>query len=88
MKQSGNVLSGASIGIHLNEVLTATKACIGSLTQKISEATTRIMLAMRIGRMASALTAYSDEQLEHIGVLRKDIRDHARMLITYEYDGL
>ncbi len=88
MKQSGNVLGGASIGIHLNEVLTTTKACIGSLTQKISEARARTMLAMRIGRMASALSAFSDEQLEQIGVLRKDIRDHARKLITYEYDGI
>ena len=46
------------------------------------------MLAMRIGRMASALSAFSDEQLEQIGVLRKDIRYHARKLITYEYDGI
>tara|TARA_R110002124_G_scaffold109_6_gene452 strand:- start:13375 stop:13641 length:267 start_codon:yes stop_codon:yes gene_type:complete len=88
MKQSGNALGGASIDIHFNDTFTATKAFIGSLARKALIGMARIMLALRVSRMTSALATMSDEQLDQIGVHRKDISDHARKLITYEYDGL
>ncbi|EBA04555.1 hypothetical protein RB2150_08628 [Rhodobacterales bacterium HTCC2150] len=88
MNQFGNVIDRASVGIHLNEISSATKAHIRTLARNVSGATSRIMLALQVGRMTSALMSLSDEQLEQIGVMREDIDEHARALITYEYGGL
>lgn len=43
---------------------------------------------MQIGRMESVLHQRTDAQLRQIGITRKEIPQHARFLITYEYDGL
>ena len=88
MKHSENVLNGASVGVHLHEVVVATKARILSLARNIADASTRVMFALQVSRMTSALATLSDEQLGQIGLQRKDINDYAHKLITYEYDGL
>ena len=88
MKHPSNVINDAFVNIHLHELLATAKAHLGSLAQRVLKAAGPVILAMQVGRMKSVLTALTDEQLEQIGVQRKDIDRHAHKLINYEYDGL
>jgi hypothetical protein len=87
MKQPTNMLLGAPVGVHLHETFAKTSAGISALTQVISNGLAQMFLTLQIGRMTSVLTAMSDEQLDQIGVQRKDIERHARKLITGDDNG-
>ena len=82
MKQPTNMLLGAPVGVHLHENFAKASAGISALAQVISNGLERMFLTLQIGRMTSVLTAMSDEQLDQIGVQRKDIERHARKLIA------
>ncbi len=70
---------------HILANLSSAQADIKSaLKSKLSKAFTEF----QINRLASALNALSDAQLDQIKLARKDIRQHAETLIIYEYDGL
>ncbi len=70
---------------HILANLYAAQAQVKSaLKSKLSKAFTEF----QINRLTSALNALSETQLDQINVERKDIRQHAEKLITYEYDGL
>jgi hypothetical protein len=43
---------------------------------------------LQIGRMETFLRTMSDEQLAQIGISRSGIKRHAKLLVSYEYDGL
>jgi hypothetical protein len=46
------------------------------------------MTNLQVGRMESVLRGMSDKELTQIGITRSEIKRHARLLVTYEYDGL
>jgi hypothetical protein len=43
---------------------------------------------LQVGRMESVLRRMSDKELTQIGITLSEIKPHARLLVTYEYDGL
>lgn len=61
----------------------------GSLSvSSFSRGLARASELVRIGRMESVLNSLTDAQLMQIGITRKDIPEHAKLLATYRDDGL
>jgi uncharacterized protein YjiS (DUF1127 family) len=56
--------------------------------QRIGAAFSNGINRMQIARMASVLSAMSDDQLAAIDLKRRDIPQRAADLVNYSYDGL
>ena len=48
----------------------------------------RLFTALKVARTAFSLSHLADDRLAAAGIRRGEIRQHARALVTYEYDGL
>jgi len=88
MKTHSNTHHG---GLHLPRLTHAFEAIrqrFGRLVFKLLKGSSNLVTQIQIGKMQSVLHAMTDEQLETIDLKRCDIRGHAVLLVTSEYDGL
>ena len=60
---------------------------VGQVIRKIQKIFKILWTKFQIRQMQSVLEALSSEQLDKMGIKRIGIREHAKHLITYKYDG-
>jgi uncharacterized protein YjiS (DUF1127 family) len=83
-----HTLTAASHSAPLRDVLANVSATAGTLGTKLRAGFAAGVTQMQISRMQSVLNGMTDEQLASAGIARDDIPQHARALVTEEYDGL
>ena len=67
--------------------LEGTSIVVGQIIRKIQKSFKILWAKFQIRQMQSVLEALNSEQLDKMGIKRIGIREHAKHLITYKYDG-
>ena len=88
MKTHSNTHHGGLHHPSLTHAFEAIRRRFGHLVSKLLKGFSNVLTQVQIGKMQSVLHAMTDEQLETIDLKRCDIRGHAVLLVTSEYDGL
>lgn len=88
MKQHENMTGVLTYGSLLRQTSHMLIAFIGDQASGIRKGWSNLLKNLQVGRMETVLRSMSDEQLKLAGVERSNIEQHARFLVTYEYDGL
>ncbi len=86
MKPIGNSLSSPTFALEGRSYLSDVAAIPLQWVIKIRRRLSNALVRMQIGQMQSVLQTLTDEQLNIIGVERRDIKRHSKYLITGEYD--
>ena len=68
----------------IEDTLTAVSQSI----RKMRKSFKNLWIKVQIRQMQSVLQELNDEQLDRMSIKRDGIKEHAKHLITYEYDGL
>ena len=64
------------------------QTAVGQVIRKIQKIFKILWTKFQIRQMQSVLEALNSEQLDKMGIKRIGIREHAKQLITFKYDGL
>lgn len=88
MKISNFEYSSLGLLSHTQQIVDGAYALISEFGSALKSCLSKLFMQFKINRLSSALSSMSDNQLDKIGLSRKDIKLHAETLIKYEYDGL
>ncbi|MFT7369964.1 MAG: hypothetical protein ACI9RO_000666 [Alteromonas macleodii] len=65
-----------------------TLTAVSQTIRKLRKSFKKLWIKFQIRQMQSVLQELNDEQLDRMSIKRDGIKEHAKHLITYEYDGL
>jgi len=88
MKISNFEYSSLGLLSHTQQIVDGAYALISEFGNTLKSRLSKLFMQFKINRLSSALSSMPDNQLDKIGLSRKDIKLHAETLIKYEYDGL
>ena len=84
MKSYNGIIGGTLFWFKFLAVLSQLSSLSRKYASSVLESVSKFVVCLQIGRMESALSALSDEQLDEISVKRSGITRRAEFLITGE----